>query len=407
MARVALPEGEAIAGSDRGGRFLWHPAARLFDARGVEHRPGAAAQGVIAADPAALALRQALAAAAAGVTFRIGGGDAAPARDARPMFETLTSGSTGAPRRIRRSQASWIASFHVSAGLFGIGPGFRVAVAGGLAQSAALYAAMEALHLGAEAHLLAGLRPDRQVAALRARRVAVLHATPAQLRLMLEAGAAPVPSLAQVITGGSKLDPATAAGLVRLFPAARVSEFYGTAETSFVTLCDGATPQGSVGRPYPGVEIDIRDGAIHVRSPYLAEGYAAPVAGGAVWQGGWVSVGEVGRMDGGYLFLRGRAGRMVTVADCNVFPEEIEAFLLGLPDVRRAAVLPRPDPLRGHVIEAVVQGGDAAAILAACRDRLGALLAPRRLHRVTDWPLLPSGKTDLVALVRLIDCRAE
>ncbi len=62
---------------------------------------------------------------------------------------------------------------------------------------------------------------------------------------------------------------------------------------------------------------------------------------------------------------------MVTVADQNVFPEEIEAFLLSQPGVTRAAVLPRPDTRRGHVLEAVVEGGEDAALLTACRQALG------------------------------------
>ena len=380
-----------------GGRFRWHGAAALVDAQGRRHGPAAApGAAVIAERPGAEAL---VAALAAGHGFRIGAVDApAPAPGG---FETLTSGSTGAPRRIRRSPASWIASFAVNAGLFGIGPGARVAVAGGLAQSLSLYGAIEALHLGAEAHLLDGLRPDRQVAALAARGIGLLYATPAQLRLMLDSGAAPTPGLARIVTGGSKLDAATAGALARLFPAARITEFYGAAETSFLTLGDDGTPPGSVGRPYPGVELDLRSGAIWARSPYLAESYAGE-AGGAVWHDGWVSVGEIGWIEAGCLYLRGRAGRMVTVADQNVFPEEIEAFLLALPGVSRAAVLPRPDPLRGHVIEAVVAGGEEAAILAACRSTFGPLKAPRRLHRVADWPLLASGKTDLAALARAL-----
>jgi len=384
-------------------RFGWHPAARLVGPDGaVAEGPGTVAQAVIEDRPAVAAMQAALAASAAGIAFRIGGPGPAPVPGNVPMFETLTSGSSGTPRRIRRSHASWIAGFRVNAGLFGIGPGTRAGVLGGLAQSLPLHAALEALHLGAEAHLLEGVRPDRQAAALRARGITVLCATPAQLRLLLEATDVPLPAVAHVICGGSKLDPATASALAALFPAARVTEFYGAAEASFITLSDESTPEGSVGRPYPGVEIEVRDGAIRVRSPYLAEGYAAPVPGGAEWQDGWVSVGEIGRMEGGYLFLSGRAGRMVTVADRNVFPEEIETFLMTLPGVTRAAVLPRPDGLRGHVIEAVVAGGEAGAILRACRDRLGPLAAPRRVHRVTDWPLLPSGKTDLAALARVI-----
>ena len=402
MATADASGGDACA-KVNAHRFEWHPAARLVGADGaVAEGPGHLAQAVIAERPAVTALQTALAASAAEIAFRIGAPGEAPAQGPVPMFETLTSGSSGAPRRIRRSHASWIAGFRVNAGLFGIGPAARVGVPGSLTQSLSLHAALEALHLGAEAHLLDGLRPDRQTAALRARGVTVLYATPAQLRLLLEAESAPLPAVAHVICGGSKLDPATAAGLAALFPAARVTEFYGAAETSFITLTDESTPEGSVGLPYPGVEIEVSAGAVRVRSPYLAEGYAAPVSGGAEWHDGWVSVGEIGRMAGGYLFLSGRAGRMVTVADRNVFPEEIETFLLTLPGVTRAAVLPRPDGLRGHVIDAVVAGGEAEAILRACRDRLGPLVAPRRVHRVADWPLLPSGKTDLAALARVV-----
>ena len=220
-----------------------------------------------------------------------------------------------------------------------------------------------------------------------------------------EASSAPVPGLRLIVTGGSKLDPATRARLALRFPGAGVREFYGAAETSFITLSDDDTPEGSVGPPYPGVDIDLRGPAgareVWVRSPYLFAGYAGD-AGSARWQDGWLTVGEIGEMRDGFLFLSGRAGRMVTVADQNVFPEEIEAFLLTQPGVTQAAVLPRADALRGHVLEAVVMGGDAAALLSACRRRLGPLKTPRRVLQVGDWPLLASGKTDLAALQGIV-----
>ena len=93
---------------------------------------------------------------------------------------------------------------------------------------------------------------------------------------------------------------------------------------------------------------------------------------------------------------------MVTVADQNVFPEEIEAFLATLAGVQRVAVLPRKDGLRGVVMVAVVQGdaGCEDAILAAGRRQFGPLKAPRAVIWRQDWPVLASGKTDLVALAR-------
>ncbi|HEX9858514.1 MAG TPA: hypothetical protein VGA75_09170, partial [Paracoccaceae bacterium] len=146
-------------------RFCWHPAARVIDAAGAVHAAAHASPQVpvqvIADRPGALALQQVLALAAAGLAFRIGDAADAPTAGAVPMFETLTSGTSGRPRRIRRTQASWIASFAVNAGLFGIGPCVAGAVLGRLVHSLALYGALEALHLGAVLHLLDGLRPDR------------------------------------------------------------------------------------------------------------------------------------------------------------------------------------------------------------------------------------------------------
>ena len=385
-------------------RFRWHAAARLFGPDGAELGPAATGACVIADRPGPAAVAAALARAADGLPFRIGAPDLAPPEAGPlPMFETLTSGSSGTPRRIRRSQASWTAGFAVDAGLFGIGPGTALAVPGRLSQSLSLYGAMAALHLGAALHLLDGLRPDRQMAALSRRGTDVLYATPALLGRICAAPAPPYPRMRLVLCGGAKLDPATRAAVAARFPAALVREFYGAAETSFITLADATTPHHAVGRPYPGVEIALRGPAgakaIWVRSPYLFAGYAG-APGHARWRGGWLSVGEIGRWEAGALVLSGRADRMVTIADQNVFPEEIEAFLLGLPGVTRAAVLPRPDARRGHVLDAAITGGDPDAVLAACRAALGPLKSPRRVHGLAAWPLLPSGKTDLAALAR-------
>lgn len=380
-------------------QFQWHPDARLFDGRGREQRPIRQVVPVIAERPSAIALAMALASTSQG--FRIGTGSAPPAPGSHPVFETLTSGSTGTPRRILRSQGSWIASFVVNSRLFSVGPGTRIAVLGRLVQSLSLYGALEGMHLGAEVHLLDDLRPDRQRKALAERQISVLYAPPAQLRMMTETLGPVCQALRVILIGGSKLDPALRAAVQDMAPSAVLHEFYGAAETSFITLADAAAPEGSVGRAYPGVEIEVRAGLIWVRSPYLFKGYADD-PGGAEWSDGWLSVGEIGRLDAGYLYLSGRAGRMVTVADQNVFPEQIEALMLTLPGVRQAAVLPVSDSLRGVVLLAVVQGDPVteSVILATLRRELGPLKAPKALIWRQDWPTLPSGKTDLAALQR-------
>lgn len=410
--------------------FRWHPAARLFDGAGQEVQPLTWKGPILPDSP------QGLAAAIGKAAFRIGAPDQPPPEPhTEPILETLTSGSTGQPRRIRRTQASWTASFAVNARL-GLGPEARVATLGRLVHSLSLYGAIEGLHLGAHVHLLADLRPDRQHAALVSRKISHLYATPAQLRLLTD-DEGQCPDLRLILAGGSKLDATLRARLMSFAPAARICEFYGAAETSFITLADETTPDTSVGRPYPGVDLHLDpSGEVWVRSPYLFLGYAAPErhnfpdspaegvaeaiprSSGKVgetkpfasghgsgpastsWREGWISVGEIGELKDGFLYLKGRAGRMITIADQNVFPEEIEALLQTFPGVARAAVLPVPDRKRGHILIAVLQGDPVQepAILARLRSDLGPLKAPKSLIWWKDWPMLASGKTDLKAL---------
>jgi len=327
-----------------------------------------------------------------------------------PTVFVETSGSTGAAKVIRRSQASWIASFAVNRDLFGLGATDCYATLGALGHSLALYATIEALHLGADLIALAGLTPRHQAQALA--RATVLYATPSQLRLLL-AGTAGVslPGMRWVLVGGGALDPVLRAALARLFPGAALHEFFGASETSFVTLTDAETPPGSVGRAYPGVRIEVRDGSIPVphgqpgeiwvASPYLFDGYDSGDSRDTRRDGAFLSIGEMGLLDGtGNLVLKGRKTRMIRVAEHSVFPEDVERVLVTDAAVTLCAVIPEADALRGQHLVAVVQGDPACEgrLRALCRARLPAHAAPRRYVFLDTLPLLAAGKPDLQAL---------
>lgn len=403
-------------------RFRWHVDARLFAGQSEVPR---AIEGesdrfrALPASPAFDALKALTTAITQQAPFCLS--DHCPPDDMScppGAFLTLTGGASGQPKAVRRSQASWITSFNVNADRFALSSGDSVAVLGHLSHSLSLYAVLEALHLGLDAHVLADQSPRRQSVCVAEAGATILYATPTQLRLLARGAAAPLPSLRLVLCGGGALDAATRAVVKRLCPEAAVHVFYGAAETSFITLADAHTPEGSVGRPYPGVNLRLLDragqptsdvGEIWVRSPYLFDGYALGSSTDTRWQDGFVTVGEIGELDAdGHLWIKGRRQRMVQIADQMVFPEAVEAVIAAhtrLP----CAVLPRGDALRGHHLVAVVETAakelSAEEIIANCRAALGPLAAPRRVFFHSDLPLLPSGKIDLNALSNWLEGR--
>ncbi|WP_353476303.1 AMP-binding protein (plasmid) [Salipiger sp. H15] len=367
--------------------FHWHPACRLLEPQTPDD----------VLDALCAALRD-------GAGFTIGETGLARLPEEQGILQSRSSGTTGGAKAIRRTHGSWIASFRVNAEVLGVTPADVYGVLGAPVHSLALYAIAEAAWLGADLLCLHAQRPARQAEALRDAGATLLYATPTQLRLLCEAGQA-LPDLRHILCGGGRMPEGLRARIAQLCPNAALREFYGAAETSFIAWGDAGTPEGAVGRAYPGVEIRIdapagEVGEIWVRSPYLFEGYAEGSSADTRWRDGFVTVGEMGRLDGeGCLAVAGRRSRMVTIADRNVFPEDIEALLLAEPGVRHCAVMPRADPRRGVHLVAVIAGpcdGDTAErLLALCRGAFGPLAAPRRVIGLADFPLTASGKPDL------------
>ncbi|WP_298858440.1 AMP-binding protein [uncultured Sulfitobacter sp.] len=391
-------------------RFHWHPDARVF--LDVHQVTKATSPPPLAASPVTQALQVVEKALTNQTPFCVSDTAPPPLDHLDPAwFATLTGGTSGPPKVIARSQASWIASFHTNASQFAYSPTDSIAVLGALTHSLALYGLLEGLHLGHDVHILSGSKPTAQSNALRQSHCTILYATPTQLHL-LPIGTI-LPDIRLILCGGGTLNRATRNHIHTICPNAALHVFYGAAETSFITLSDAQAPEGSVGRAYPDVEIEIRTadsmgiGLIWVRSPYLFEGYLKGESSHTQRDGDWLTVGEYGTMDEqGYLYLRGRAGRMINIADTAVFPEELEAQIAAMPEMPNCAILVRLDAMRGRHLVAVIEESDNPQL----RDRLmtyckqQGLIAPRTIEFMKSFPLLPSGKPDLTRIAALTGC---
>jgi malonyl-CoA/methylmalonyl-CoA synthetase len=172
-----------------------------------------------------------------------------------------------------------------------------------------------------------------------------------------------------------------------------ILERYGMTET-FMTISNpyaGERRAGTVGFPLPGVSVRIDDGELLVKSPTLFAGYwrRPPVL-----EDGWFRTGDlVSRSHDGYFTLLGRKSDLIISGGFNIYPREIEDFLLEQPGVAEAAVVGEPDELRGEVPVAYIVGEpDEAALRAACRASLASFKVPRRFVRVESIPRTALGK---------------
>ncbi len=388
--------------------FQWHPASRLFAGGQEIDRVSRSSTGLqaIASQPSVVALSRLAAAINAKTGFCLHHGTLPDTiKTPAGTFLTLSGGTSGVPKIIRRTQNSWISSFTQNAQIFDYRPRDAIAVFGDLSHSLALYGVIEAMHMGVNGHVVDMFSPARQRAQITANQITILYLTPSQLRLLCTGhSASNLPSVRLILCGGGALDTRTRQAALALCPNAKIHVFYGAAETSFITMSDDQTPTGSVGRPYLGVELKLaEDGEVWVKSPYLFECYALGIAPDTKWQDGFLTVGELGSLDAdGNLWLKGRKTRMVTIADQNVFPEAVETCIIDRCGIGICGVVALPDTLRGHRFVAVLEGPKDTALAQdvrrACIDTFGPLVAPKTVLFHAKLPVLPSGKVDLKAV---------
>lgn len=313
----------------------------------------------------------------------------------------LTSGSTGDPKLFVRDQGSWAATLDRSDTVFDIGPGDIVATPGVLDHTHFLYGALHALTRGATVEL----RPA--VAALESG-ATHLYTVPAVAWDVVRSGRGPFPRVRAVLSSAARWPRPARLALREVLPEAAFTHFYGASELSFVSADHGlgSTDETAAGTLFDGVEVEIRDGLVHVRSDMLFTGYLteAGVTGGPV--DGWCTVGDRGRLDGRTLHLHGRASETLIRGGLNVEPAEVEAALTAIPGILDAACVALPDPRMGEVPAAAVVAGPGAPAPAALRALLRAALPapsmPVRILRLPALPRTPRGKVDRAALRALL-----
>ena len=171
-----------------------------------------------------------------------------------------------------------------------------------------------------------------------------------------------------------------------------------------------------VGRPAPGVQLDIRDiagravpigktGEICVRSPWLMKGYwRDPPLTAKTLKDGWLHTGDLGHLDeDGRLFFDSRLKTMIKRAGENISAVEVEVAIVAHPDITECVCFSVPDPIRTEEVKAVLvlrpgAAVDFSALVGFCRERLAEFKIPRYWEVRPEMPRTRSLKVALPAL---------
>ncbi|MFL5574760.1 MAG: class I adenylate-forming enzyme family protein [Gemmatimonadaceae bacterium] len=168
---------------------------------------------------------------------------------------------------------------------------------------------------------------------------------------------------------------------------------YGLTEAAPVCLFNRvALPnrRGTLGVPFPRVEVEIRDprgdrvlaageeGEICVRGDNVSPGYVRSGEQGLAVRDGWLRTGDLGVLNAdGSVTFRGLLKPMFTRNGFNIYPRELERVVGAMPGVRAAHVRALPDPVREHDIALDVSGDVTAdEVKDWCEARLSAYKQP-------------------------------
>ena len=325
----------------------------------------------------------------------------------------LSSGTTGAPKLVRRRAEALDAVGQSCSRAIGLGPGDAMLLAIPLHHSYGIdQGLLSAVMAGCRIELHDGFDLAQVRASLRDDGVTILPAVPF-LFDVLARGATTAPSLRKAISAGSPL-PSSVFEEFRRSVGVAIGQLYGSTEFGSVTYSDPDDAEfapGSVGRPLCGVTIRILDpnsprleqplpagqeGQVAVSAPsMLCEYLGEP---DAPTRDGFFLTGDLGSLDAaGRLTLSGRTALLIDVAGRKVNPLEVEAALASHPRVAEVVVVPIPySRTVGRMKAVIVATGSSELreeeLRSFLRERLAAYKIPRRFEFLAALPRSPAGK---------------
>ena len=335
------------------------------------------------------------------------------------VIQLYTSGTTGHPKGVQLSNANFRSLFEVAEkarwGVFEAGktaltcmPVFHIAGAN---------MGVFALAQGATNVVMKEVDPNAILDFIPRYRISYALFVPAVILVLTQHPETPntdFGSLEKLFYGASPIAEDLLAQAGEIF-GCDFYGLYGLTETSGAGTCltpEAHTPDRlrSCGRPYPGIDIEVRDGdgkvvpagevgEIVIRHGIIMKGYwNRPEATAEAIVDDWFHTGDAGYFDEeGFLYIHDRVKDMIVSGGENVYPAEVENALFGHDDIADVAVIGVPDETWGEAVKAVVvvapgKSLSAEDIISFARTRIAGFKVPKSVDFIEMLPRNPSGK---------------
>ena len=190
-------------------------------------------------------------------------------------------------------------------------------------------------------------------------------------------------------------------------------EAYGLTETSpaaCINPMDLKDYNGSIGLPVPSTDVCLKDddgklvpigevGELCVKGPQVMKGYwqRPEETANVIDSEGWLHTGDMAKMDAdGFFYIVDRKKDMILVSGFNVYPNEVEDVIAGMPGVLEVAAIGVPDEKSGEAVKVFIVKKDpsltADQVKAFCRESLTGYKQPRLVEFRTELPKTNVGK---------------
>jgi acyl-[acyl-carrier-protein]-phospholipid O-acyltransferase/long-chain-fatty-acid--[acyl-carrier-protein] ligase len=347
-----------------------------------------------------------------------------PARPGDPGVILFTSGSFGAPRGVVLTQANLIANAEQISAHIDLDPNW------------VMFNPLPTFHCfgltgGVILPILTGMKAFQYPSPLHTKQIppliknsgaSILLATDTFVnQYARSADPGDLSDLEFIVCGAEKVREETHNLIAERFGGVPVLEGYGATEASPVVAVNKPDDnrRGTVGGLLPGMEYRIEPvkgipggGNLFIRGPNIMAGYLREDGGIDPPKDGWHETGDVVEMDlnGDWITIKGRVKRFAKIGGEMVSLTAAEDLASAVWPDGRHAVISMPDAKKGERLLLVTDRADATVTpLLAHAQLVGApeLAVPRKILKVSEVPVLGTGKTDYVAIQRMADAQPK